>query len=51
MTGVQTCALPISGLRDKVQATLDEMAKDGTIDKIAEKYADLGVPGSLCIGK
>lgn len=38
-------------LRDKVQATLDEMAADGTIEKIAEKYADFGVPGSLCIGK
>ena len=38
-------------LRDKVQATLDEMAKDGTVNKIAEKYADFGVPGSLCIGK
>ena len=38
-------------LRDKVQETLDEMAADGTIEKIAEKYADFGVPGSLCIGK
>ncbi|MDR1018304.1 MAG: amino acid ABC transporter substrate-binding protein [Lachnospiraceae bacterium] len=38
-------------LRDKVQKTLDEMAADGTVDKIAEKYADFGVPGSLCIGK
>lgn len=38
-------------LRDKVQKTLDEMAKDGTVNKIAEKYADFGVPGSLCIGK
>ena len=38
-------------LRDKVQKTLDEMAEDGTIDKIAEKYADYGVPGALCIGK
>lgn len=34
-------------LRDKVQATLDEMVKDGTMEKIAEKYADFGVPGSL----
>ncbi len=34
-------------LKDKVQATLDEMQKDGTIAKIAEKYADYGVPGSL----
>lgn len=38
-------------LRDKVQATLDEMAEDGTIAKIADKYEDYGVPGSLCIGK
>ena len=37
-------------LRDKVQATLDEMAEDGTVAKIAEKYEDFGVPGSLCIG-
>ena len=34
-----------------VQKTLDEMAEDGTVDKIAEKYADYGVPGALCIGK
>ena len=38
-------------LRDKVQATLDEMAEDGTIAKIAEKFADFGVPGALCVGK
>ena len=38
-------------LRDTVQATLDEMAADGTVAEIAEKYADFGVPGSLCIGK
>lgn len=38
-------------LRDEVQATLDEMAEDGTVAKIAEKYEDFGVPGSLCIGK
>lgn len=38
-------------LRDKVQATLDEMAEDGTVAKIAEKYEDFGVPGSLCMGK
>lgn len=34
-------------LKDKVQATLDEMQEDGTIAEIAEKYADSGVPGSL----
>ncbi|MGN1164980.1 MAG: amino acid ABC transporter substrate-binding protein [Lachnospiraceae bacterium] len=38
-------------LRDQVQKTLDEMAADGTVEEIAEKYADYGVPGSLCIGK
>ena len=36
-------------LKDKVQSTLDEMSKDGTIKKIASNYADYGVPGSLCI--
>lgn len=36
-------------LRDKIQATLDEMAADGTVDKIAAKYDSYGVPGSLCI--
>lgn len=34
-------------LKDKVQATLDEMFEDGTVQKIAEKYDDAGVPGSL----
>lgn len=38
-------------LKDKVQKTLNEMAEDGTVDKIAEKYADYGVPGALCIGQ
>ncbi len=38
-------------LRDKVQKTLNEMAEDGTVDKIAENYADYGIPESLCIGK
>lgn len=38
-------------LRDEVQKTLDEMADDGTIAKIAENYADYGIPDSLCIGK
>ena len=36
-------------LRDQVQETLDEMFKDGTVAKIAEKYSDAGVPGSLII--
>jgi polar amino acid transport system substrate-binding protein len=34
-------------LKDKVQSTLDEMQKDGTTAKLAEKYADYGVPESL----
>ena len=34
-------------LRDQVQETLDEMFKAGTVAKIAEKYSDAGVPGSL----
>lgn len=36
-------------LRDQVQETLDEMFKDGTVQKIAEKYSDAGVPGSLIL--
>lgn len=31
-------------LKDQVQKTLDEMYKDGTVDKIAEKYNDYGIP-------
>ena len=34
-------------LRDQVQATLDEMYADGTIDAIAANYSSYGVPGSL----
>ena len=34
-------------LKDKVQATLDEMFADGTVVKIAQNYSDSGVPGSL----
>ena len=30
-------------LRDQVQATLDEMFADGTVDKIAEKYSDYDI--------
>ena len=36
-------------LRDQVQDTLDEMFADGTVMKIAQKYADDGIPGSLII--
>ena len=38
-------------LRDEVQKTLNEMADYGTIAKIADNYADYGIPDSLCIGK
>lgn len=38
-------------LRDTVQKTLNEMAADGTVDKIAENYADYNLPEMLCIGK
>ena len=34
-------------LRDQIQATLDEMFEDGTVEKIAQKYDEFGVPGSL----
>jgi len=34
-------------LKDQVQETLDEMFKDGTVEKIAQNYSDAGVPGSL----
>ena len=36
-------------LRDQVQDTLDEMFEDGTVMKIAQKYADDGIPGSLIV--
>ena len=32
------------GLKNQVQKTLDEMYKDGTVDKIAQKYSDYGIP-------
>lgn len=31
-------------LRDQVQETLNEMYEDGTVDKIAQKYKDYGIP-------
>ncbi len=40
-----------TALRDKVQATLDEMQADGTVDKIAANYADYNIPDMLCLGK
>ena len=38
-------------LRDEVQAVLDEMVKDGTFMKIAEKYSDFALTDSVCLGK
>ena len=35
-------------LRDKVQASLNEMVADGTLDKIADKW---GLTESICLGK
>lgn len=37
-------------LRDTVQATLFEMYKDGTFDKIAAGYADFNLPDMICLG-
>lgn len=34
-------------LRDQVQKTLDDMLKDGTLDKIAQKYSKYGIPEGL----
>lgn len=34
-------------LRDKVQKTLDEMFKDGTVDKIAQKYDEYKISEGL----
>lgn len=35
------------GLKNQVQKTLDEMYKDGTVDRIAQKYSDYGIPEGL----
>lgn len=40
-----------TSLRDTVQATLDEMQADGTVDKIAADYTDYNLPDMLCLGK
>lgn len=40
-----------TGLKDAVESTLFEMVDDGTFAEIAEKYADFGVPDSVCLGK
>ena len=34
-------------LRDQVQKTLDEMFKDGTVDKIAQRYSEHKIPEGL----
>ena len=34
-------------LRDKVQKTLDDMFKDGTVDKIAQKYDEYNISNRL----
>ena len=34
-------------LRDQVQETLNEMYADGTVDKIAQKYSDFGIPDGV----
>ena len=38
-------------LRDQVQATLDEMAEDGTLAEIASNYKDYNLDQMLCLGK
>lgn len=38
-------------LKDKVEASLLEMAGDGTFMQIAEKYSDYGLADSVCLGK
>lgn len=38
-------------LKDKVEASLLEMAEDGTFMQIAEKYSDYGLADSVCLGK
>lgn len=36
-----------TGLRDKVQKTLDEMYADGTVDRIAQNYSDYKIPDGV----
>ena len=38
-------------LRDKVQATLDEMVKDGTFAEIASNYKDYNLDQMVCLGE
>ena len=35
------------GLKNEVQDTLNEMYKDGTVEKIAQKYDKYGIPDSV----
>jgi polar amino acid transport system substrate-binding protein len=35
------------GLRNQVQKTLDEMYKDGTVDRIAQNYSDYEIPDGV----
>lgn len=37
-------------LKNQVEAVLLELSQDGTFMKIAERYADYGVPESVCLG-
>ena len=38
-------------LRDAVQADLIKLYQDGTVEKLAENYADYGLKDSLCLGE
>lgn len=38
-------------LRDQVQKTLDEMFKDGTVEKIAQNYSEYKIPEGLILPK
>ena len=38
-------------LRDQVQATLNEMAADGTVDAIVQNYTDYALDQMVCLGK
>lgn len=38
-------------LCDKVEATLEEMAADGTLAEIAGNYADYNLPDMICLGE
>ena len=44
-------AIPAMPKLIQVQATLDEMAEDGTLAEIAAKYKDYNLDQMLCLGK